>query len=45
MFLFFLNYMILLQYFDSLPGFNETELASVGGWRMFQDHCPVIFVS
>ncbi|XP_030843340.1 leishmanolysin-like peptidase [Strongylocentrotus purpuratus] len=32
------------QYFDSLPGFNETELASVGGWRMLEDHCPVIYI-
>eukprot|EP00057_Strongylocentrotus_purpuratus_P012267 XP_011666741.1 PREDICTED: delta and Notch-like epidermal growth factor-related receptor [Strongylocentrotus purpuratus] len=31
------------QYFDSLPGFNETEIANVGGLFMFIDHCPVIF--
>ncbi|XP_030853296.1 uncharacterized protein LOC755833 isoform X2 [Strongylocentrotus purpuratus] len=31
------------QYFDSLPGFNETDISSVGGAFMFDDHCPTIF--
>ncbi|XP_030833083.1 leishmanolysin-like peptidase [Strongylocentrotus purpuratus] len=31
------------QYFDSLPGFNETDISSVGGVSMFHDHCPTIF--